>query len=71
MESAMLLLKVSGYGSLAMSALAIILAAVEGFVPLISAAAALFVAGAGLLGLNRVVELLDSIRLSMLKAPLT
>ena len=53
-----------------MSALAIMLAAVEGFVPLISAAAALFAAGAALLGLNRIVELLDGIRSSMPTADL-
>lgn len=66
----MLLLKMSGYGAMALAALSIILAAVEGFVPFLSAAAALFAAGAGFLGLNRIVELLDGIRSSLPKADL-
>lgn len=65
----MLLLKISGYGALAMAGLALILAAVEGFVPFIGATAALFAAGAGLLGLDRMIEVLSGIRKALEHGP--
>lgn len=61
----MLLLKVCGYGALAMGGLAIIFAAVDSFVPFIGTSAALVATGSALLGLDKVIEILGGIRTAL------